>query len=109
MDKRVYWRAKSFSETVTNKDNNEKMINQNTNDNNQAFKTVLYNSVAVAFVIICFALSGLLIILLQVFVRSILWALLTGAFLFSLKRYLRRMHHYHFKWLPYRFKLLIIH
>lgn len=57
----------------------------------QAFKSALYNAAAVAFVIVCFGLGALLIILLQVFVRSILWALLTGAFLFSFKSSLTQL------------------
>jgi predicted PurR-regulated permease PerM len=54
----------------------------------QAFTSALYNSLAIIFLIIGVSLCGLLLIVLQAFVRSILWALLTGAFLFSFKHYL---------------------
>ena len=54
----------------------------------QAFISALYNSLAIIFLIVSLSLCALLVVVLQVFVRSILWALLTGAFLFKLKRYL---------------------
>ena len=54
----------------------------------QAFKSALYNTFAIILLIVGLGLCGLLLIVLQAFVRSILWALLTGAFLFSFKRYL---------------------
>lgn len=54
----------------------------------QALTTAIYNTIAIAIFVICIGLLAILLIVLQVFVRSILWAVLTSAFLFSFKRYL---------------------
>ena len=54
----------------------------------QAFTSAIYNSLAIIFLIVGISLCALLLIVLQAFVRSILWALLTGAFLFQFKKYL---------------------
>lgn len=54
-----------------------------------AFKSAIYNSLGVAFLVFAIGLCVFLLILLQAFVRPILWALLTGACLFSLKKYLK--------------------
>jgi hypothetical protein len=60
----------------------------NENLQNLAFTSALYNSLATAFLMVCIALSALLLIVLSTFVRPIMWAILTGAFLFTFKFYL---------------------
>ena len=63
------------------------IIRNRRNSAELAFTSALYNSIAIAFLIVGVLLCCLLLIVLQAFVRSILWALLTGAFLFAFKRY----------------------
>ena len=58
------------------------------NPSEQALLSAIYNTIAISGFVGCLCLCGLLLIVLQAFVRSILWALLTSAFLFSFKRYL---------------------
>jgi hypothetical protein len=58
------------------------------NNNNDPFLFAMYNIIAVTVFILFIVLSGLLLMVLQSFVRSILWALLTSAFLFATKQYL---------------------
>lgn len=82
------------SNTATNKSFQRKFQNASTStatffkalSAEQAFTSALYNSFAFVFLIIGITLCGLLLVVLQAFVRSILWALLTGAFLFTYKR-----------------------
>jgi hypothetical protein len=58
------------------------------NPSEQAILSAIYNTIAISIFVGCLLLCGLLLIVLQAFVRSIMWALLTSAFLFSFKRYL---------------------
>ena len=68
-------------------DANEKTQNNN-NLSELAFISAIYNTLAITIFFVCLGLCALLLIVLQAFVRSILWALLTSAFLFTFKKYL---------------------
>lgn len=57
-------------------------------NSDQALLSAIYNTIAIALLVICVALCALLFAVLQAFVRSILWALLTSACLFAAKKYL---------------------
>lgn len=54
----------------------------------QALLSAIYNTIAISLLVICVGLCGLLLVVLQAFVRAILWAMLTSACLFSLKQVL---------------------
>ncbi|CAF0851947.1 unnamed protein product [Brachionus calyciflorus] len=54
----------------------------------EVFISAIYNSIALTVFAVCIGLCFLLFSILQVFIRSILWAILTSAFLFPLKQYL---------------------
>lgn len=62
-----------------------------TANSDQALLSAVYNTIAIGLLIICVGLCALLFVVLQAFVRSILWALLTSACLFSLKRFLTEL------------------
>jgi hypothetical protein len=68
-----------------------KQSHTNVTYENVAFTSALYNSLAIVFLIICIGLSALLLIVLSNFVRPIMWAILTGAFLFTSKFYLTKI------------------
>jgi hypothetical protein len=53
-----------------------------------AFISAIYNTLAMGILIACLGLCALLYYVLSAFIRPILWAILTSAFLFSFKRYL---------------------
>lgn len=59
-----------------------------TTSNEQALLSAIYNTIAISLLVVCIGLFALSIVVLQAFVRSIIWAVLTSAFLFSFKRYL---------------------
>lgn len=62
-----------------------------TANSDQALLSAVYNTIAIGLLVICVGLCALLFVVLQAFVRSILWALLTSACLFSLKRFLTEL------------------
>jgi hypothetical protein len=76
---------------------------------NVAFTSALYNTLAIVFLIIGIGLSGLLLVVLSNFVRSIIWALLTGAFLFTFKFYLTKVTFENLKSIDANGTSLIIH
>lgn len=57
-------------------------------NSDQALLSAVYNTAAISLLVVCVGLCALLFVVLQAFVRPILWALLTSACLFSLKRLL---------------------
>ena len=69
-------------------DTNETKTQNNSNLSELAFISAIYNTIAITIFFVCLGLCALLLIVLQAFVRSILWALLTSAFLFTFKKYL---------------------
>lgn len=62
-----------------------------TANSDQALLSAVYNTIAIGLLVICVGLCALLFVVLQAFVRSIMWALLTSACLFSLKRFLTEL------------------
>lgn len=62
-----------------------KTTNMQTVNSEQALLSAIYNTAAIGLLVVCVGLCALLYVVLQAFVRPILWALLTSAFLFSLK------------------------
>lgn len=57
-------------------------------NSDQALLSAIYNTAAIGLLVVCVGLCALLYVVLQAFVRPILWALLTSACLFSIKRFL---------------------
>lgn len=54
----------------------------------EAYTNAIYNAIAVTVIAMCLGLCFLLFSVLQIFMRSIFWSILTSAFVFPVKKYL---------------------
>ena len=54
----------------------------------EAYTSAIYNAIAITVIAMCLGLCYLLFSVLQIFMRSIFWSILTSAFVFPVKKYL---------------------
>ncbi|RNA21648.1 transmembrane protein -like [Brachionus plicatilis] len=54
----------------------------------EAYTSAIYNAIAITVIAMCLGLCFLLFSVLQIFMRSIFWSILTSAFVFPVKKYL---------------------